>query len=116
MKRFKPLKMLPLLFLLSRCASVDEKKITSGPHVVSCIVDRSDGGYQCASIDRAPSFVAFKDADDLRCVSPSQLEQFLKACKKKEVVELNFCSQECVDNSFCASPNDWKRIGERCAQ
>ena len=117
MRKLKQLSALLMTFALYSCATVEEKIIDSGPSITSCVSDNSEGGYHCAAIDKVPTFVSFKDAPELQCVGHVELESFLKSCKKRgEVKALIFCTKDCTDNSFCASPKDWKRIGERCVQ
>ena len=113
MKKLNPLKVLPALFLLCSCASVPDKT-NSGPDVTACVVDRSQMGYQCAGPDHESFFVPFDTLPVLNCVTTTQLESFFKSCKRKEKPELEFCTQNCADNSFCTYEKDWNRILDRC--
>lgn len=113
------MQLLPLLSLFalsSSCAHIEtiEPQLL-GPIVNPCIVDIKSEGYQCAGRDSASSFVAFKDID-LRCVSPSELEQFIKACKEGKLIPLTYLTPPLADNSFCLNQKEWQRIGDRCVQ
>lgn len=93
-------------------------------------------GFQCAT-SKEKQFIQLKDGKDLMCISPDDFEQFLKACKKDHrVLAVTVCkffeldpvmftcappdgqsfpmSIDQVDNYFCVSPSDRRRIEERC--
>lgn len=114
----QPWLLLSLFALSSSCAHI-EPVVTaqSGPLVVPCIVDLKSGGYQCEGIDQVSHFRSFQDATDLHCVSWMDLESFLKACKKGQLIPIAKIqgSPSCADNSFCLTLKEWNRLDERCA-
>lgn len=100
--------------------------------MTGCVVDSAHEGFQCAN-SKKKFFVPFKDGEGLQCASSADTESFLKACKDHHVIEITLCSYveprflctepsgnkyqdipDHVDNYFCLSEKDKKRVIERC--
>ncbi len=103
-----------------------------GPDVTGCVVDSASLGFQCAN-SKTKYYITFEQGKDLLCASPSDIEDFLKACKDKKVILITLCRfdtplftctkspgeqfqdvPEHMDNYFCLSQKDRKRVIERC--
>lgn len=129
--------LLAILGICNNCGTVEkveDKYIDQGPIVTSCVVDMKNGGYQCGRIDQAdPFFLSFSDAATMVCVSPMDLEDSLKACKKGEVLIVPLCTisnrlvacQDIeakpvvkdlteMDNFWCLNQVDRNRLLQRC--
>lgn len=101
------------------------------------MVDAKESGYQCVKYPDTRFFLSYEQGKDLKCVSPTDLELGLKACKQHSplpdytICELDlvrqmfyckldsasagsFMSPQEVDNFFCLSDQDRRRILERC--
>jgi hypothetical protein len=87
-----------------------------GPIVTACVVDSYNHGLQCyEGRTEKGFFVSFSDGSDLKCTNPEGLEDFLKRCKDGTQKEVLWASPlESQDNDFCLSPQDLKRVKERC--
>lgn len=107
----------------------------SGPDIFACVVDAAHDGFQCAD-NKKKWFISIKEGEDLECISPSDLEDFLKACKEDHrAIPVTLCRLdlanndfECsppvgvgfiksiveVDNYFCVTEQSKKRIIQRC--
>ncbi len=104
-----------------------------GPAVTVCVLDSAKKGYQCVYFPKAKSFVTFDGNRNLRCISPEESENALKACRKKQVLPVTLCaysasdflctspdgaqahrSAESLENYVCISEQDRLRILERC--
>lgn len=138
MRRAKLLSLLLLTFATcnSGCSTADkleDKYVDQGPVVTSCVVDLASGGYQCATYDKDPFFLPFKDARAMECIAPMDLETSLKACKKGKKIEVQVCTiseqdvscqspvatattktLSSMDNYFCLTPTDRARLLQRC--
>ena len=137
MKRFKLQSLWFIAFTLlgNACAHVDqpEKIAPQGASITGCTLDITQGGFQCAAIDKEPWFVAFKDAPTLYCYAPEDLEAFLTSCKKGLVLFTPTCKVikgeatcskllvneiavaiNTLDNYFCMNEKDQRRVRERC--
>ncbi len=82
------------------------------------------------------SFIPLAEGQKLNCASPTELEDFLRACENHKLIDVEIChfnhaeqGFECVnpddhksilisvedaDNYFCVSDRDLARIKERC--
>ena len=118
------------LFTLVACAH-------KGPKITGCIVDAAATGFDCVKYPSTQFFVPFALGTELLCEMPQDLEDQLKACKHKEAIpDVPLCSYnlddslfhcfkpnssdftlapDMADNYFCTSPQDRKRLLERCA-
>lgn len=104
----------------------------SGPLITACVVDAKNEGFQCAQKDKK-FFIKFEDGTNLICVSPTDIEQLLKACKQHKIIQTTECKwtearflcvdpdgnhhqeiPDLIDNYFCVSEKDKRRILERC--
>jgi hypothetical protein len=108
-----------------------------GPKVTGCVVDSKNSGFQCVKYPKERFFLPFEKGEYLQCVSGTDLELGLKACKEHEPIPpLTLCSLDYVrnkffcqlqtasagyyidvekaDNYFCLSEQDRRRILERC--
>lgn len=122
-----------LPYILAMALSLASCK--SGPRVTACVVDVKSEGFQCVSYPNTRYFLPLKDGEDLECVSPSDLEDALKACKNHKVLPVTLCELrfaeskwqcatpsgssyllplEKADNFFCMSEQDRKRVLQRC--
>lgn len=99
-------------------------------------MDLKSQGYQCITEPNIKSFKTWKQGQEvgLKCASPQETEDFLKACKQQhQVLPITLCHYipdgfTCVDpdghqfpldwnaadNYFCMDDQDWKRTRERC--
>lgn len=116
-----------LLILFTACNKKD------APDVVACVVDVALGGFQCNTVRDEKTFISFKDGIDLGCISPADIERFLKACKGQQLIPVNRCKLqmdgaefkceegpsipiEDADDFFCLSDKDFKSVQEKCLQ
>lgn len=129
MKNYKLRVSLPIfLSLLVSCAH--------GVVITVCVVDSQNKGFQCVKQDQKDGyFLPFEKGSDLLCASPSDTEDFMKACKQHNVINITLCSingesflckgpgtmdmpypisQLAGDNFVCLNPQDRKRVIERC--
>jgi hypothetical protein len=125
------------LYLLNLLLMLVFISCKSGPKVTGCVVDATNNSFQCYHAgDKEGFYVSLYDGRKLRCTSPEQMEDFLKSCKKGKIIEVLLCSYDpdkgafgCansgggipvyiglpeVDNYFCLSDKDLKRVKERC--
>jgi hypothetical protein len=96
------------------------------------VVDAKANGYQCV-YKKKEFFLPVEKSGDLKCASPWDTEEYLKACKKGNVLLVTLCGYvkgefECVsphggkvmlpitavENFFCLSEKDRNRIQHRC--
>ncbi len=103
-----------------------------GLNVTGCVVDAKNEGFQCAT-SKKKFFIPFEKGTQLKCASPADTEALLKACKAHQVMDVTVCSYveprflctetngnqyqdipDHVDNYFCLSDKDRKRLFERC--
>lgn len=121
---------IPLLLSISACSH-------GGPKVTACIVDAELRGFDCVKYPNKELFIPFVMGNDLICEAPADLEDQLKACKyKKPIPNVPLCSYslsdglfhcqegssavffmtpELADMYFCTSPQDRKRLIDRCS-
>lgn len=122
-----------LFATLSRCAP------GTGPVVTGCIVsgkDVSHLGFQCVTENGPSSFKPLDQGYDLKCTSPTDFEDALKACRNNQVLSITLCNYaadgifHCIDpqyrlftltllqadNYFCLSEQDRQRVIQRCVQ
>lgn len=111
--------------------SVALSSCASGPKVTVCVVDAKNELYQCA--DHKDRKFSLPITTELECLSPYDMEAFLKACSKGKLIPVticrysnyNFVCQEpsgqqypisipSADNYVCVSEQHRKRIEERC--
>lgn len=140
MPKASPLKALLLIFAVcsSGCAAItkeDQKVIEEGPAIIICVLDVINQGYQCSRFDETPYFRSFDapESSEMICISPSNIEIILKACKKGSQVGFSSCtfkgrvpycqdsygnsislSLDQLDNYVCMSPQDRDRLLARC--
>lgn len=122
---------MPLVLLLVPFALLSNG-CKNGPVITGCVVDSKLSGYQCV-YKKKEFFTPFEKSGDLKCASPLDTEEYLKACKKGNVLIVTLCSFvkgefECVspiggkvtvpasevDNYFCLGEKDRNRIQHRC--
>jgi hypothetical protein len=94
-------KMLQRISLIA-CA-IFASSCASGIDATLCIVDSHNYGFQCMNEKSKDGyFLSYRDGAELICASPSDTEVFLKACKKKKLVEVALCSYvESLDKFGC---------------
>lgn len=96
---------------ISGCSSVYR-----GPSITACVVDMKNQGYQCSGPD-SDYFVSFANGDDLYCVSPLDLEDFLKDCRVlKDINYPKDNNAPRIDNDLCLNRLDLKRVLQRCVK
>jgi hypothetical protein len=107
----------------------------AGPKVRGCVVDAKKEEFACVTYPDVRSVIPFEEGQNLECMSATDLEQALKACKEHRVKDVTLCSVRLerqdfwclppegnaffldykqVDNYFCLSPKDRRRVLERC--
>jgi hypothetical protein len=108
-----------------------------GPLVDICIVDEKREGFQCVSYKDKEYYLPFLRGSHLLCSSPYDTEDFLKACKKGQVLIVTLCSYDLENKDFkckdkkgqefhisskqaenyaCFTSQHRKRIIERCGE
>ncbi len=116
------------------CLGVLASSCAHGLRTTVCIVDYNNSGFQCSGEKKKLAyFLAFEKGKDLLCYSPTDTENFVKACKDHIILPVTSCSYSngaflCIDpskgsfyisplqasNYFCLSPRDHSRLIERC--
>lgn len=123
---------LPLVFLTLCVVSVSSG-CGPGLQVTACVVDTPNNGFQCINSKKKKSYVPFSLGGLLKCASPRDTEDYLKACQQHRVIPIPLChihggdflcinpdqtqftqSYESSDNYFCMTDADRKRVQERC--
>lgn len=103
-----------------------------GPEVEVCIVDAVHRVFQCAK-GKSNRALPLAQGVGLKCASPPDTEEFLKACKQGTLLQVTQCvytdqgflcldilghqkiiSISDADNYACLNDQDYKRITERC--
>lgn len=108
-----------------------------GPIVTGCVVSGKNPallGFQCVTEGGPSFFKPLAQGYDLKCASPHDFEDALKACRNHQVLTITLCSLEAVgdflcidpqlnqfhlslsdaDNYFCLSEEDRQRVIQRC--
>ena len=124
MKKIKPL--LALLILSASLVSCG-----TGLKVTACVVDAAHESFRCTH-GSSKTTVPLVQGEALLCASPIDTENFLKACKEKQILDITLCQYEgaeftCkldgvvteisvadADNYFCLSALDFSRLKQRC--
>ena len=117
-----------LLALLNGC--------NPGLQTQLCIVDAPLQGFDCVNSQKQKTFVKFADGLSLKCASPEDTEDFLKACENHQILPITLCNVQMnsivtfvclepngmkysvpipdVDNFVCMTDQDRKRVEDRC--
>ena len=84
----------------------------SGMRVVACTVDIERRGYQCYSEKAGNQFYQLGSpfSEDLECADPLDVEAFLKACIKNEVIVIPLCTYRVTDEFVCRDPDGQQRV------